>query len=323
MEREDFNRMVRLFRHKLLMKYEPGYLKQSDRKTYLNHFKQQILTFLAVVSDDEYQKQIITLNNEGYYTDEPLPKTLQKIEKRRQHWRNQQWGGIEYSQPYIPVDDLVEEEGERAVIRFLAQCYAAESFLKLIVELQKAIERNGLGQQEELALIRRAKEGKALRETAKPMKESFRWIGKGSNQKAGALFHRLHKRGFIDKETTSEQFIAIFSGKPVEKPVRWTGSASQLFFLIEHLALSAQLEMPPASYKTTAEGRNEITDEQAYASWLYLHIENCFLDEDHNPYNGKRMKHVKSALRNKSKSKKPERGQELEKIITDAIAVLT
>lgn len=323
MTRDELDRMVRLYKWNYIAFHEPRYLKfkaNKSRKGYLAHFKKQLIVFLLTVQEDPYLHEITQLNNDGFYKLEPFEKTLTRIEKCRVEFRDQQWFGIEYRQPYVEVNDMVEKEGETEIVRFLAQCFAAEFFLRAITELEKAIDRDGIGQQEELALIRRLKEGKPLRSEPKGIKESFRWAGRGYKQKADALFNRLYKRGFLNKETTSEQFVAIFSGQPVEKPVRWEGQASQLVFVLECLALSKQLEMPIDAYDLTQDGGIKIADEQAYGSWLYSRIEGCFLDSDGNPFSGKRLKHVKSALRNKSKTGKPQRGDELEIIVKEVAA---
>ncbi|MEO5642036.1 MAG: hypothetical protein ABIQ40_08515 [Bacteroidia bacterium] len=315
MEHEELNAWISRKRKNIIAIHELKYFAHPKRDKYLNFFQDKLLRFFLSIEDDPYKMKIIELYKEGGFMLESLPKILKKVEEKRVWFKDQMFFGKEYSQPYIHVSSFVKIENEREIVRFLMWFEVTSFFLKFIPQLEKAIKRGVIGMQEEKILFAKAKQGilPDKKESPQPL-VGFFWEGRDVAMKIKTLHDGLVAGEFIERKTTLEQFTILFKGIPVDKPVLWRGTNSQLVYLIGAL-YSKNLLAIPEELKTL--NKQDIKSEQAYGSWLYSKLSACFTDKHGKPLLAKNLKHTKSDIENKGRT--TSRANELQNIVREVV----
>lgn len=289
------------YRNYMLRLYEQPYLRSDDRDAFLSSLKATLYSFLIPITEDPYQTEIIQMWRNASHLNQPFDKTLLQIEKCRKDYRQQQWFGIEYSQPYVPVADFVERSKPREITKFLIKSEAFIYFLRVVVALEAARKRGGLHEREERAILLRAKNGENIVSSTTGTQTGFSWSGSKEKEQITALYVKLLQNGFIHKQTSPEQFSQLFSGSDIENPVIWMKSTKHLLFLIDTLIKQNLLSIPRDLEKKrhrseelqVERNRGKISKEKddelrsllhEINHWLYPLIVACFKNKEGLPY---------------------------------------
>jgi len=293
------------FTRMIFHKREAKYLNARDRDQFLNVMKVPLLNYLQAVVRDSYFGELIQIYALGQQLDEPDSDLLPKAEKCREKWAMQDFAGTEYNQPYIPVHKDVHKEHPRYITKFIAQCGTAHHFLKLIIALEKARKRGGLHEREELKILSEAKKNEELPVTGLESETGFTWVGLSTKLRIDSLYQRLRKEGYIDRQTSSEQFHKIFSGEPVIHPVVWLKTNKLLLYFTDRLIDKQLVKLPTevedflqrkqgAEASDKADGLKHVS-----SSWQYARIAACFISKTKR-YTATGLKHQRNDIDNKT-----------------------
>lgn len=320
----------------VLQKYKQAYIDSPDRDAFIEAVKAPLMDFLLDVVTDPYQREINSIWRQGFHLKKKLADTLQQLEKVRHYYYQQQWFGMQYNQPYEPVDDFVEVTEPKTIIRFLIRCGVANYFHNVIMQLEQARKRGGLHEREELSILRKVAENTPLPSLENRNQIGFKWVGDCREKRINSLYINLLNRGYLHKQTSPEQFAIIFSETPVEKPVVWLKTLVQLLYLTDRL-LDTELLLMPEDLETmrkkkkhllVLKNRNQLDEKQnaelkqiqhRISVWQYERMQACFLDKQGKELSGKKLKHTRNDLDNKNVI--PKTANEIESIITKLLSI--
>ncbi len=315
MEHEQLNKWILRYRLYLLHLHEPKYFAHPKRDEYIEFFQDRLLSFSVAIQSDVYRRKIIELYKEGGFMQEPLPKILKKIEAARLHYKQQKWAGIEYGFAYYDVGKLADREDQRIVLKYLVLCEITNFFIQFTNKLNKAIKRGVIGLQEEKALFVKAKEEEFTDKNDSPQPlVGFFWEGRDVAIKIKTLYDGLIAGEFIERKTTIERFSLLFKGVPVNEPVQWRGTVSQLVYLIGALY---NKELLGKTDELKELRKQDIKSEQAYGSWLYSKLSACFVDKHGRRLQAKNLKQTKNDIENKDRF--PAKGEILQNLVQEVM----
>jgi hypothetical protein len=290
----------------------PLYKSSSDRDHFILVFQNEITDYINTISEDAYLSALVR----EYALQSALKSAqallLQRLEKVREHWQNQQIAGLEFGQPYIPVTDFVNDPRPLAMIKFLVKAHTAFYFGDLLHDLETARKRGGLREREETVILARIGHTPQPREVV--TETGFK--SKLTPAQLEPFFSRLKKRRYLHAQTSFAQFSRLFEGSSIQEPVHWTGSATQLLFVVDILIETGLVDFPPApegNEQQLIQWRKEMSGEQ------YRLICLCFCDRHGKKYTPNTLKHTRNQLSNKSESGIPARGEELRMLIQELV----
>lgn len=277
MEYEALKDLSDRFRLYVLEYHERRYFAAEDRTQYIHLFRRKVAGFVAQIGDCTYKRTIIERFTEGVLVQKDLREVLDEVERIRVDLKQKAWAVREYDgmlvEPF-PISDLVEDEGSHPAIHFYLQCRAVEFFWKMTDQLLEAQKRSAQFVKEERNIFARARQGILKTKEAPAPVVGFKLEAKGAAMRIEKLYRELLKERFIDSKTTPEQFAAIFSGAPVEHPVRWHKQQTQLIYLLGAMVNYKLLHAPEGI---------------AYGSWLYPRIIASFVNKRGEPFTTKKL----------------------------------
>lgn len=313
------------FRRIILLKMETAYLNARNRDQFIKVMQFPLGQFLNCAKDDCYLSELIEIFSVGEQLHEPESLLLIKAEKCREKWWSQEREGTLFSQPYIPVDELVHKTNPRHVVKFIVRFKTAVFFLSLLLRLEKARKRGGLREREEMKILSEANTSDIAPVTSFIPEIGFKWVGVASNLRITLLCKLLRDGGFIDRETSFKQVEKIFSGEPVTERVIWLKSTKLLLYFTDRLMDNYLVKVPDEMEDYLLRNRDKEATQKAdglkhiVSSWQYARIGACFFSNKKNPITADKLKHQRNDLDNKMRE--PIGGELVKKIVKDILAI--
>lgn len=313
------------FRRIILFRRESAYLNARDRDQFLKVMKVPLGQFLNYAKDDCYLYELIQIFSVGEQLQEPESELVKKAEKCREKWWSQEREGTLFSQPYIPVDELVHNTNPRLIVKFIVRFKTAVFFLSLLLRLEKARKRGGLREREEMKILSEANTFDITPVANFIPEVGFKWVGVAAKLRITLLCKLLRDGGFIDRETSFKQVEMIFSGEPVSERVVWLKSTKLLLYFTDRLMDNYLVKVPDEMEDYLLRNRGKEVAQKAdglkhiVSSWQYARIGACFVSNMKKPLSADKLKHQRNDLDNKMRE--PIGAELIKKIVKDIIAI--
>lgn len=322
--------VIQRYKAIIFLKMEKLYLESKHRDRFLSVMKIPLNNFLLEVVNDPYMSEVNEIFLVGSTLNRKIKDLLTEAEKCRSKWLDQFYYGVN-------VNEFVLKNNRVDIYKFMVKVTVASFFLQVINNLETARSRGGLREREELSIIRKAKEENNTEQVRTIKEVGFEWREENASKQIEALYNKLLKRGYIDRQTSSEQFNQLFNSQPVEFPVMWLKTSFLFMYLIEELLNQKLIEMPDGLEPKRERckellikiNRRTITEEEnaEYKSylhevsrWQYERMAACFVNKTVKPYNSDTLKSTRNKLINQQDGI-PAGGGELKIMIADIAAI--
>lgn len=112
--------------------------------------------------------------------------------------------------------------------------------LSLLADIK---EKELTGDTKTVAEIKKSPTAKRIKDDTTPYTFNYKYEGVERAMRLNAVMQTLVSEGWIDAETTPNNFFNFFEGKPLHCNIKWTGTAAALCALLNNLTVQPFIEM--------------------------------------------------------------------------------